>query len=151
MFSLKRIKYTEINSTCFVQVPASHCSLRKLSNLDLFSCIAASLFNKRTWFLIAFNLAVSEQSSQYTRSSDTADRPRDAMCQSKFYQLLHNSVGTTCTTSTEQSEVMELEGYSRPTCNKPRASSHDALDRRTCDPQARPSTSFVDHTIDLPR
>ena len=50
----------------------------------------------------------------------------------------------------EQVEVMELDGYSRPTCNKRRAFSHDALDRRTCDPQARPSTSSVDHTIDLP-
>jgi len=65
--------------------------------------------------------------------------------------LLHDSVGTSCITNPEQTEVMELEGYSRPTCNKPRASSHDALDRRTRDPQARPSTSFVDHTIDLPR
>jgi len=45
---------------------------------------------------------------------------------------------------------MELDGYSRPTCNKRCAFSHDALDRRTCDPQARPSTSSVDHTIDLP-
>jgi len=41
--------------------------------------------------------------------------PHDVMCQSKFCQLLHNSVGTTCTTHTEQIEVMELEGYSRPT------------------------------------
>ena len=52
------------------------------------------------------------------RSSATADGPRDAMCQSKSCQLLHNSVGTTCTTSPEQMEVMESEGYSRPTYNK---------------------------------
>jgi len=38
-----------------------------------------------------------------------------------------------------------------PTFNKLCASSHhDPLDRRRCNPQARPSTSFVDHTIDLP-
>ena len=29
-----------------------------------------------------------------------------------------NTIGTTCTTSPEQIEVMELEGYSRPTYNK---------------------------------
>ena len=39
--------------------------------------------------------------------------------------------------------------YSRPTCNKLCAPSHEALDRRKCNPQARPS-SFVDHTMDLP-
>ena len=82
-----------------------------------------------------------------TRSSATAEVPRDAPCQSKSCQLLHNSVGTTGTTSPEQIEVMELEGYSRPTCSKLCSSSHDALDRRRCNPQ---STSFVVHKIDLP-
>jgi len=86
-----------------------------------------------------------------TKSSATADGPRDAMCQSKFCRLLHNSLGTTCTRNPEQIEVMELEGYSRPTFNKLCASSHYSLDRRTCNTQARPSTSFVDHTIDLSR
>jgi len=47
-----------------------------------------------------------------------ADGPRDATCQSNSCQLLHNSVGTTCTTSPEKIEVMELEDYSRPTYNK---------------------------------
>jgi len=37
------------------------------------------------------------------------------MCQSKSCQLLRNSVATACTTDQEQIEVMELEGYSRPT------------------------------------
>ena len=32
-----------------------------------------------------------------------------------LYRYLHNSVETTCTTNPEQIEVMELEGYSRPT------------------------------------
>ena len=50
-----------------------------------------------------------------TRSSATADGPRDAMCQSRSCQLLHNSVGTACTISPEQIEVMEWEGYGRPT------------------------------------
>jgi len=36
-------------------------------------------------------------------------------------------IETTCTTSPEQIEVMELEGYSRPTYNKLCAFSHDAL------------------------
>jgi len=39
-------------------------------------------------------------------------------CQLNSCQLLHNSVGTTCTTSSEQIEVMELEGYSRSMYNK---------------------------------
>ena len=40
-------------------------------------------------------------------------RPRDAMCQSKVCQLLHNSVGTSCTTNPQQIEVMEkLKSYS---------------------------------------
>jgi len=34
------------------------------------------------------------------------------------------TVGTTCTTNREQIEVMQLEGYSRPTCNKLYASSN---------------------------
>ena len=49
---------------------------------------------------------------------------------------VHNSVGTTCTTSPEQIEVTELEGYSQPTYNKLCASSHDVLDRRRHNPQA---------------
>jgi len=55
-----------------------------------------------------------------TRSSAIADGPRDAKCQSNSFQVLYNIVDrpTTCTTSPEQIEVMELEGYSRPTYNK---------------------------------
>ena len=53
---------------------------------------------------------------------------------------------TRCTTNPQQIEVMELEGYSRPTCSKqPRR-----VERRGCGQQTRPSTSFVDNTIDLP-
>jgi len=35
--------------------------------------------------------------------------------------------GTSCSTYPEQIEVMELEVYSRPTCDKLRAFSHDAF------------------------
>ena len=38
-----------------------------------------------------------------------------------------NSVGSSCTTNSEQIDATELGGYSRPTCNKVYASSHDAL------------------------
>jgi len=63
---------------------------------------------KRGYFLLGLcPIALS------TRSSATADEPRDAMC-----QLLHNSLGTTCTTNPEQIEVMELVGCSLPTYNK---------------------------------
>jgi len=34
-----------------------------------------------------------------------------AMCQPLFCQLLHSSVGTSCTTNPEQIEAMQLEGY----------------------------------------
>jgi len=79
-----------------------------------------------------------------------AEGPRDAMCQSEICQLLHNSVGTSRTTNPQEIQVMELEGCCRSTCNKLCASSHGELDRRRCNQQARASTSFVDHTIDLP-
>jgi len=51
------------------------------------------------------------------------------MWQSKSCQLLHNGVGTSYTTNPEQIEILELEGYSRPTWHKLRASSHGALGR----------------------
>ena len=53
-----------------------------------------------------------------TRSSAIAEGPRDASCQLKSCQLPRNSTETTCTTSPEQIEVMKLEGYSGPMCNK---------------------------------
>jgi len=48
-------------------------------------------------------------------------------------------------TSPQQIKVMELEGYSRQ-C----AFSHDAFDRRRCNPQAD-QDEFVDHTNKLKR
>ena len=54
----------------------------------------------------------------WTRSSAIAEGPRDALCQLKSCQLPCNSAETTCTTSPEQIEVMKLEGYSGPICNK---------------------------------
>jgi len=53
-----------------------------------------------------------------TRSSAIAEGLRDASCQLKACQLLRNSAETTCTTSPGQIEVMKLEGYSGPMCNK---------------------------------
>ena len=54
----------------------------------------------------------------WTRSSPITEGPRDVSCQLKSCQLPHNSAETTCTTSPEQIEVMKLEGYSGPMCNK---------------------------------
>ena len=51
-------------------------------------------------------------------SSAIAEGSRDASCQLKSCQLPRNSAETTCTTSPEQIEVMKLEGYSGPMCNK---------------------------------
>jgi len=53
-------------------------------------------------------------------------RRRTALRQSKFCHRSYTTVGTSCTTSPQQIEVIELVGYSRQTCNNPRASSHDA-------------------------
>ena len=64
------------------------------------------------------------------------------MCWSKPCQLLQNKVGTSRTTNPQRMEVMESEDYSQPTCNKLCVSSHDALDHRTCNRQARLLTSF---------
>ena len=58
------------------------------------------------------------QHSHPTRSSAVAEGPRDASCQLKSCQLPRDSAETTCTTSPEQIEVMKLEGYSGPMCNK---------------------------------
>jgi len=53
-----------------------------------------------------------------TRSSTIAEGPRDASRQLKSCQLPRTSADTTCTTTPEQIEVMELEGYSGTMCNK---------------------------------
>ena len=53
-----------------------------------------------------------------TRSSAIAEGPRDASCQLKSCQLPRNSAETTCTTRPEQIDIMKLEDYSGPMCNK---------------------------------
>jgi len=60
------------------------------------------------------------------------------------------TVGTSCTTNPEQTAVVELQVYSRPTCNKLYVSNNDASTVVWCDPPARPSTSFVDNAIAWP-
>ena len=47
---------------------------------------------------------------QKTRCSAIAEGPRDVSYQLKSCQLPRNSAESTCTTSTEQIEVMKLEG-----------------------------------------
>jgi len=59
-----------------------------------------------------------QKTANNTKSSAIAGGPRDASCQLKSCQLPRNSAETTCTTSPEQIEVMKLEGYSGPMCNK---------------------------------
>jgi len=53
-----------------------------------------------------------------TRSSAIAEGLRDASCQLKSCQLPRNSAETTFTTSPEEIEVLKLEGYTGPMCNK---------------------------------
>jgi len=52
-----------------------------------------------------------------TSSSATADGPRDALCQSKSWQLLHNC-RKKCTANPQQIKAMELDGYSWLMCSK---------------------------------
>jgi len=59
-----------------------------------------------------------ESVQKKTRSSAIAQRPRNASCQLKSCQLPRKSAETTCTTSPERIEVMQLEGYSKTMCNK---------------------------------
>ena len=64
---------------------------------------------------------------------------RAMRCVSRNLVHCRTTVETSCTKNPQQFEVVELEGYSRPTCNvrtTPRQS--------WCDLQARPLTSFVD-------
>jgi len=69
---------------------------------------------------IAYAMFGASITLQYmvTRSSATAEGQCDESCQLKSCQLPHNSAETTCMTSPEEIEVMKLEGYSGPMCNK---------------------------------
>ena len=64
-----------------------------------------------------------------TKSSAIAKGLLDASCQLKSCQLPRNSAETTGTTSPEQIEVMKLEGYSGPMCNK---HVHSTMTRSSC-------------------
>jgi len=100
--------------------------------------------------LLAFRCISAEPHAEIvTRSSSAAEGPRDALCQSKSCRLLHSCRNST--TNPQQIELMGLEGYSRPTCNQLTASTTTSLDHRRCDPQARPSTNYVNNTIHAPR
>ena len=118
---------------------ATHDALHRRSRMPGNCHCAAYAFSFRTRREENKKLCYRPQTGRATRSvSENLSN-----CRTTPYE-------TTCTTNPEQIEVMESEGCSRPTCNKLCASSHGALDRRRCNPQERPSTSFVDHTIDLP-
>ena len=76
----------------------------------------------------------------YRRRPDRATRCVSGV---EILPLLHNRVGTTCTTSSEQIEVMKLEGYSRPTYNK---LAHSATTRSTVVGVIHKPTVDVDNT-----
>jgi len=103
----------------FLQTGVFCCSL---TNIDKIQAVVAKRYCmcNCVWLAVCLisSVKMTDWLSFITRISAIADGPRDATCQSNSCQLQHNSVGTTCTTSPEQIEVMELEGYSRPTYNK---------------------------------
>ena len=78
------------------------------------------------------NRAYNAMQARVTRSSAIAEGPRDASRQLKSCQLPRNSAETTCTTSPEQIEVMKLESYSGPMCNKHVHSIMTRLSRFYC-------------------
>jgi len=116
-------KVTDTNLTLFLVKHNNSCSktckMKKIkifktygSNCAYFLLQESEKFVKNTSG--SFHCKQNKQQN-ITRSSAIADGPRNTVCQSKSCQMLHNSVGTTCTTSPEQIEVMELEGYIQPT------------------------------------
>ena len=64
---------------------------------------------------ISWAICKTAPCSRQTRNSAIAEGLRDVSCQLKSCQLPCNSGETTCTTSPKQIELMELEGYSKPT------------------------------------
>jgi len=58
------------------------------------------LFSRTTWI---------RRYQKGTKSSAIAEGPRDASCQLKSCQLPRNSVETSCTTSPDHIDVMNLE------------------------------------------
>jgi len=70
-----------------------------------------------------YNCQCSDKRSQrtfrpFSPRVDMLEGPHDASCQLKSCHMPRNSAETTCTTSPEQIEVMKLEDYSWPMCNK---------------------------------
>jgi len=85
---------------------------------------------------------LSQKTANNTRSSAIAGGPRDASCQLKSCQLPRNSAETTCTTSPGQIEVMKLEDYSGPMCNK-HVHSTMTRSRRFYGCHQQPTTDWV--------
>jgi len=90
---------------------------------------AVTPIRRTDYMYFIFCLLQVRQAANTKISQEALRGPRNAMCQSKFYQLLHNSVGTSCIKNPERIEVMELECYSQPTFDKLCASNHDEVDR----------------------
>ena len=70
-------------------------------------------------------------------------------CVGRNFADCSTTAETSFTTSLQKIEIMELKGYSRPTCNRLCATSHDAVDVvRVIHKLDRRRSSFVDDTID---
>jgi len=123
--------------------------------------LKSTIFSEKHTLLVihTFNgpFSGTTQVSQYqkeTRSSAITEGQRDASCQLKSCLLPRNSAETTCTTGPEQIEVMKLEGYRGPMCNK-HALNHDLIESLSlsyrCHKQTNygPSCGYHLHTDDL--
>ena len=100
-------------------------------------------FNSQLSCFADFLSADAQKINNVKKPCDHAMR---CVCRHLFVNCC-TTVGTSCTTNSQQIVVIEIEGYRWPTCSEqPRR-----VDRRKCRQQARPSTSFVDNTSDLRR
>ena len=103
----------------------------------------AVYFNSQLSCFADFLSADAQKINNVKKLCDDAMR---CVCRHLFVNCC-TTVGTSCTTNSQQIVVIEVEGYRWPTCSEqPRR-----VDRRKCRQQARPSTSFVDNTSDLRR
>ena len=73
-------------------------------------------------------------------------------CRLKSCQLPHDNTETTCRTNPEQIEVMKLEGYSGPVCNKHVHSTMARLSRFCCPIGVinKPTTDLVVYITCIP-
>jgi len=92
-------------------------------NTELLNVCKVAYYDVYLWLCVccSFKCDTDATRSKFlsTRSSAIAEGSRDASCQLKSCQLPRNSAETILVQVLKKIEVMKLEGYSGPMCNKP--------------------------------